>query len=542
MSAQMYQPPRVAPFHIRQLKFMESGTYNDIYRRPYRTNMDGTLVTQFQEATNGGTTISSGALAGIAGEMVRPSAEVSVQNDLIQIPGGWSERRFMFFMEIVYENGFTTHAGVRQIISGTTDHVGASNLTPGKIRLDPNMKLYLNSVVTIRGVEVHGPNGAYIQETVAEDSQFLNEPYQTTAGGFTQGVNYAVALRPSDVFQTQQVQQFGQQATTIDGRVNFSRGIKKSNRNHNLAPMYVAGLAQAWQSANTNDDENYSGVAGKAAGLVRDPVPSADRFIMAMDNAGYLTQGGFLTYGELCYKQPGLDEMVEVSMRGGRDILQLHDAGQSDGWNGAHHEWVYATVLFQAVPAIMIPLMMARIQIKVTNRTVGNQWDIRPVEIYGYQRLPIDEHRWNLFCQKLINEVLNDLTHRGLADVAFDLTVDVLSESRIRIAVGGNPNPVTLVMLSVADARAVPVVSNTASTLDKIANDMSMLCNNTQVDYGRLRADAGVQPGMAMAPLAGGFGHHQQVPMPAPGYQHASPMPAPAGMDPNMIQKLMNEV
>lgn len=538
MSAQVYQPPHVAPFHVRQLKFMESGTYNDMYRRPYMTDMNPTLVAQFKEATHDGTMISPASLAGIAGEMARPQAQVSPTQDLIHIPNGWGERRFMFFMEVVYPSGFSNHTGVRQIISGSTDYVGKSVLTPGKIRLDPNMKMYLNSVVTIRATEVHGPNGPYIQETVVEDSQILNEPYQISAGGFNQGVNYAVALRPSDVFHTQQVQQYGQ-ATTIDGRVNFSRGIKKSSRNHNLAGLYVAGLANAWQSANADEDETYGNTAGKAAGIVADPLTSKDRFFQSMDNARYLSQGGFLTYGELCYKQLGLDDMVEVSELDRRAVIQLHEVGQTEHWQGNHHEWVYATVLFQAVPALMIPLMMARLTMKVTNRTHGNVWDIRPTEVHGFQRMPIDDHRWNIFCQKLISEVLNDLTHRGMTDVGFDLTVDVLSESRITISVGGNHHPITLVQPTFADARLVPVVSNTASTLDKIANDMSMLCNNTQVDYGRQRMDAGIQPGMVMTPPGMGMGGYPTAqPFPT---SPAAPAPA-AGMDPNMLQKLMNEV
>ena len=81
-------------------------------------------------------------LAGIAGSIVKPTAQTC---GMVDIPQGWGGDRLRFCMEVE----ITSHAGGRTLeyITGYTDTMGAT-LTGN---IDPQMRLFINNTVTIKG-------------------------------------------------------------------------------------------------------------------------------------------------------------------------------------------------------------------------------------------------------------------------------------------------------------------------------------------------------------------------------------------------------
>lgn len=483
MSAMPYQQSLPPAFEIRQLRFLETGTYNDMYRRPYQTHVSRDTLQAFGDATQGGTNLNVGNVASVAGEILRPAAQVRAQ-DQVGIPQGWGERRFLFMMEIFYPaGGFASGEGTRQLISGSTNYVGASNLT-GAIRLDPKMELYINSVVTLKTVSSMGPHGPQTWERIIDASQILNEPAGNVVGGFGQ-YDHPVTLRPQDVFENTQTHYLSGDVRTLDTRQTFSHGMKKSLRENNLAPSYISRVANAYQTSLTQvtDDTNMKDIMTNAKGLVQDPLLTRDKFIKLISDMTQFNYTGFITYGELCRMQPGLDNITDVIYQDKRALHQYHTRGQTAEWVGANQESVIASILFQSVPAVMVQFMLTRIQVRITNRTLDGSFDIRPTQILGYQSMPIDERIWMPFINRLKSEVLVDITQNNQIDMDITLTIDVTGESSLDISIAGQPS-IPFCVPSFADARFVPVVANNFDYLNRMAHDMSMLCDNVKVEFG----------------------------------------------------------
>jgi hypothetical protein len=488
----MYQPMQAPQCRISMLTLMETGTYNNMYSRPFQSHVSPETMNMFQNYTDGGKNININTVSGLAGEILRPVSQVNQQTDLIDIPNGWGDRRFLFMLEaMVSASGFTSVPGIRQLIGGYTDYVGASNLTGTNVRLDPNMRLYINSVLTIKTVEITGPSGTYLQETVIDESQILNGPYNPGLSGFVQPTgDNSVAMRPMDVFRAGQTSIFGAAAATNDMRTNFAFGVKKSKRANNQAPYYIGGVAQAWQVAMSqgNDTDQHVDILGRAAGLVKDPLLVDDRFIKMLTDYTQFPMRGFVTYGELCSIQPGLDSITDVRYQDKRALIVQHTAGQSEHWHSAATEATMASILFQSIPAIMVSLMMVRATLMVTNRTLNGEYDIRPTYLAGFQKMPISEHLFGIFANRLRTEVLRDLTRNNLIDISFTITVDITNESHLEISVNGGP-AYPFVVPSFCDGRFVPVLANNATALEHMSNDISQLCGHVAVDYSRVAPD-----------------------------------------------------
>jgi hypothetical protein len=515
----MYQSGVPQQYRITRLEFLETGTYNDVYRRPYQPHLRPDNLGAFQEATQGGANITPSTVAGVAGDIMQPMADVTA-TDLIDITQGWGAKRFLFMMEIYYPSGsFNTGAGIRQLISGYTDYMGAeagiTTLTRQQIRIDPNLKMYVNSVVTLRAVEYNGPTGTYLQETIVDDSQILTGEYEVAQGGFGNlTAPMTTSLRPQDVFHWNQASGF-RDAPTIDTRSSFAQGIKKSRRTNNLAADYLAGVANAYQQtvAGGTEIDNLGSIFQKAAGVVADPMLNKDRFFKLLGDNTMLNMRGFVTYSEVCRLQQGLDDMVDVRYRdAAREVRRPAVAGDSQHWRGNNMATVASTILLQGLPAIMNELLLTRVHFMCTNRvsqammmsdTVINGYDIRPIELVGFQQMPIDQQRWNLFVGKLLNRVLNNVTQYNTIDLAFTMICDLVGDSRVDISIQGGETT-SFTVASFADARFTPVMANNYRVLETLANDISQLCQNITVDYGRGAATVGDAPSPGI--VGTGFG------------------------------------
>lgn len=179
---------------IEKLIMVQTGTYNDIVRRPFNTNVDNETLTQFQEATLGGSNVSVGAISGVAGAILRPSAQ---PEGYVYIDNGWEEPRLRFIMEV--SHGVRMGCKQSQILTGYTDYVG---VTPNG-NVDPNMRLYFNNSINLREVGIDAPTGRQSQTRVTDSSHILMQPY--SANDAWHG-NTPLTMRPQDLFSQMQTQ------------------------------------------------------------------------------------------------------------------------------------------------------------------------------------------------------------------------------------------------------------------------------------------------------------------------------------------------
>src|SRR5690606_33190833 len=103
---------------VTELLMLETGTYNDMYARPYQSHTNDAKLNILAEATRGGQALQPSSLSGVAGLFLQPSAEVDRSSPIIT-PNGYGSKRFRFLMKVEYTNAM----GLRHTLaySGYTD-------------------------------------------------------------------------------------------------------------------------------------------------------------------------------------------------------------------------------------------------------------------------------------------------------------------------------------------------------------------------------------------------------------------------------------
>lgn len=467
---------------IVSLVLRETGTYNDMASRPYRADVNTDAMVRFDEATRGGTIFGVESLAGIAGTLLAPSAN---PDGLIHIENGFNRPRFRFLMEV--EHIGAMGAGHRQVLVGYTDTLGGDVSHNGQeIHVDPDLRLYVNSVLTLREVMHETPSGRRNQRTVFDNSHVLSADYSPSIRS-GEG-NTPVRLRPEDVLANMSfsekslsggMRDFGGVSELVDYRATFGDGICKSRRSNNSATSYLATLLssrkKAVDKASTSNGADRFTLIESSRGFAQESMVSEDLLLGPLQRETSLARGSSITFGELQDIAPYLDEVTDVMMseRIHRDSAMPHQVGESAEWFGNDQVTVQATALCHSVPSIMMDLMITGIEFRSTNRTRNGEivTNVNPdVRMFVKE---IDAVPFiNTFIDRLENEVLKDLTRFNRADFDLTMRVNVLGETKITISLNGSRDE-TWVVPSFCDALYVPVIGRDVSNLSALASDVS---------------------------------------------------------------------
>lgn len=458
--------------NITRLYFVETGTYNDMALRPYQTNVDTSGIAQLQEATNFGANLKSAAVAGVAGSILRPSAEAK---GIVSIVNSWDTPRLRFVMEVVNQ-AFAGGESV-QYLTGYTDYVGVS----ASDHLDPRMRLYINNSILTRRVVTSTPRGMESVQTVSDASHILAGSYQPSYNNIN---NTPHTMRPEDVFAN--IGSSAVMGDVVDLRTTFAQhGLKKSRRSNGAASSYLSRVLSAHSQtlAGSDNDEDIQGLMAASQASVREALITQDPTIGWLQRSGTsLVEGTSISYGELCGLCPGLDDRVVVAMARGIAKTQNHSRGQSEIWSGTTNETVFSTILSHSVPGIMMDLMMQKMTFSASNQTLDGQFFVQFAEVksfaQGIDLAPYVQH----FEHRLRTEILSDLTRNNAIDIQLTGSFDVLGDTTIDISISGGPM-IRYVTPSFCDALLAPVLANDSLTLRKLAHDMDALVDNLQVNY-----------------------------------------------------------
>ena len=452
--------------------FVETGTYNDLTTRPFKTNVDVSTLRAMQEATNMGTSITAASIAPIAGNILRPSA---ISQGVADISNGWDTPRFRFMLEveILTNSNFATE---RQVITGYTDHVGALERN-GQMVVNPQMRMFFNNSVKLRAINELTPWGVpSVRQTVVNASQLLSGVYQPSFNGG----RVTQSMRPEDLFATSSLGVLADE-DVIDTRVTFGGGhIKKSNRKNSSAPEYLARVMEAHKSAvNHGDSEftDYTRMMDQARSFAQDELVSDDVYLYNLMNRTSLGHEASVTYGELCTIDEQLDSIAFFSLRSPTEVV--HTRGSTEHWQGSTVETMSAIMLVHSVPSIMMDLMLTGVSFMATNRTLDGSYDVRLAGSKSFATMDMSE-QLVAFRQRLIVEVLRNLTNNNRMEFDIKLQVDLLGETFVSISINGGPH-VDYTMPSFCDALVAPVITDDRNDLTYMANDMNSLSDNLSV-------------------------------------------------------------
>lgn len=468
--------------NITLLALMDTGTFDNMYLRPYEVRDSVRCLNGLQEATRYGSNVTATALSGAVGEILRPSSKpVAVAT----MANGWNNRRLRFYMMVQTQD--LVAGTMEQYISGYTDHPGAT--LSGAI--DPNMRMYVTNVIRMKNVLTVTQMGRQTMQSVQDANHVMKQSFVPTVQNFN---DTAVNLqRPEDLFTTLQTSDYRRFSTSLlDPRQTFiQERAKLSSRSNASAPKYLSKILSAGQNcfAEADPNDGASVTWGRAEGMVRETKLTEMEPLFELQRKTSFAEGDSFTFSELEGLCPHLQSVTKYfpetqmarQQQENMPKLPLYQAGQFDGWAGEGNETIWATILAAAVPPVMLECMLKGCSFRVHNHTLDGS--IR-LDFHGASPLTnsmplqtLTEH----FKVKFLTEVLKDLLAGSLAHYDINCYFDVLGESRLEISIEGKP-AVPYASPSFADALFSPVLTLGQQSLVKLANNIEFFTENLAGD------------------------------------------------------------
>lgn len=472
---------------MSKLLMVRSATYNDQVARPYQTNVDGIMLNQLREATQGGHQTNAGSLAGVAGAILRPQANAAAN---IQIANGWETHRFRFLMELELPMQFG--GGMKQVMTGYSDYFAVT--ADGK-HIDPGMRLYFNNSIatqiassTLEGI------GTIQQMRVADASHILIPP-----AGYGAGVVPAAmqTMRPEDVMNAISTSAITD-GDVMDFRTTFAVApVKKSRRTNCVAPEYMSRVISAIDQAHRIDGSNldHASVYQEARSTVREALPSQDIFLAILQQRSNYLQTGYITYGELCAIFPETEHVRTTVMPGNtaQQHLATPDRGSSEYWHIPTNEAVAATIMSHACSAIMMELMLTRTVFVATNMTLNSQIDIQMRAADGFSQNIDMSPYLQRFIHRMTTEVLADITRNNMFQLWMEVSCNILGDTQISVSLNGGPK-ILYITPSFCDGLISPVIAADNQALSTMGHDIELM-------YSHITGN-NINPFQATNPLA----------------------------------------
>lgn len=473
------QPVQGAQPVLRRLFLVETGTYDDQYHRPYVFNPSQGDVNEFQEVTYGDTRVTPTGIAAVAGRMIKPRA---MAGHAIGIAGGWGNRRLRFLMIVEFPVGLGNSQ--LEVITGYTDHVGVSMHGRAPV-LDPHMRFYINNTVSIR-VTNQQFGGGQVQPcyTVIEAAHLI-VPVVNAAGNLmtTHQSPTTHLMRPQDVLGAWQ-------ATTLPGDTVDTRNqmlgntVKMSRRSNGLAPEYLTRITNAIVGSETTvaetiglkRDEVYT--ATRARDDVREPMAARDQFLRFINNGANseFQWERNVTYGSLRGMFPNIDadEITSFTPRNSvvRNDFAAPERGMTESLGGAGPLQSIAVQLANMLPAIMMDLMLAEVNMEISNQTLDGVPFVKIGENASRCFVPVDSTPYaTLFAQRVVKEVFPALTDGNNIALHGFIYVDILGTTHMRISYAGS-HITDFMVPTFCDGLFAPTVTDQGSNLTSMATQI----------------------------------------------------------------------
>lgn len=475
---------------VKKLMITETGTSNDMASRNFTTQVTTNSLNQLIEKTAHGINLTAENLAGISGKIIQPD-QVARR---IDIPNGWGTKRYRFILTACYPNDHMSR-NVVYYYTGYTDIVGHSAQLQD---FDPNMKIYINNVISVSRYNQQTPNGVIPAVMVNECSHLLHP--RSMGGNLqtqfdTRGTPLSTpsTIRPVDIFHhlsaKERSQSTGEQVLNLLTHMD----VKKASRVNNLPSNFLSNSLTSYQQSinTTNIHEPNENQYSRAASNLNETAAHGDPLISTLSGYGF-ELNGYITWDALCRAHPEIRQHGVVNyIRQRNDVRQdspkdiyVARRGEYKPWvtqNGADMS-VEATVsrlLLQSVPSLLMQKLISRCVVRATNMVAGMNPGQVHVEITSpvpYADIPqgyiIDQIPT---LERLLGQVIfKDMPVNEYAPFNVIMSIDTFGDSFIQMSYNGSPlQPYH--STTWCDAMDSPIVTLNSQPLDQIANDIKYI-------------------------------------------------------------------
>lgn len=435
---------------IRAINFVETGTYNPEFLRPYRLKTDKNALSLISDALNEvhGSNLSPTQLGGYAGGLVNYSSEVTNQ-DLAYIENGFDTPRLSFMLEITDEDlgAYEISGGGDTFITYITGYTDRYDLVEGRngVCLPDSLVMYVSNVHRV----------SMGRRKVMSNNQLIVPQYQQANN------NNMFLIRPTDVFGEAMVNE----KANISGIPSFNQTsaltgvMAKASKSTNLTPArYLSSTLNAYNHANKNQSvytdpysrydnqasDSTEGAYTQMMGMVREDTPySVNSFLHRLRNeTRSFGSTATFTWGEIknLFGRE-VDDMAKLHRRSrvqrayGQNNSRFAVAGESASWdttdNGGYNA-VFATALKQAIPGLALENLIYAFRLEATNMMGGyddisyRNITIHISDVIFSAKIQDRELEYRLIenlKQSIVDNILLDVSLNN--DVPFDIVCDI---------------------------------------------------------------------------------------------------------------------
>ncbi|WP_107333785.1 hypothetical protein [Klebsiella pneumoniae] len=463
--------------------FFTTSNYDDQYGSSFTTHFDNGVKDRILKATDHGKNINSITLSSMVNDAI---SMTSKRGSLIEIPGGWGEKRLSFIITFLISdyNGTTQ----RQVLTGFTDYNGVSTISGD---LDDNMEMFINNSVIIRDTILDTGRGRVLRPRI-ESSEYIIRGRGRGEGhvGLRRDKGERL-IRPHDIFNDVGIRDYQRYHSggdqIIDTRADLVGDIKMGSRRENNASDYIstvlkAGvLAETMEQPSWNPDSSFAGEemskSELAAGAVNvsktEDNPLFTQFLQECDfyqegTIRLCDMARMVDWPETYHGEPvtRFINPKQVEERG----YQSYERGRGASLGGAGAEAVAVRIISQAVPSILMTNHISDAMVVFSN---DNPLGEMHVEVYGERPLiPGANVSANISAVRQLIEfqVANPISHNGNIIVTCSIDCSAITDIKINLSLDGQPEELYVIPMY-CDGLISPQKTDDFDLASKITND-----------------------------------------------------------------------
>lgn len=492
----MHYPTGQTQVRVSEFYIIETGTYNNIYHRPFRAHLTAEVESELYRTLNPLRPYTPSHFAGPATSFIKPDA---TPDGIVNIAGGWQAPRFRWVMKLDWSTPMRSR--LVQVLTGYTDET-ATDLSYG-LEISPNALFFINNSFIFRVDLINTPHGQIQQLSPLSGGQILLDP---TYNGLM-GRSIAMA-RPSDVVQVRALSQeptfsaLASDEMVIDGPT-LTNEAKFSNRRNANPSTYISRILEGHRESflkNKSYGFSNDNVIMDTMTATYDSTSTSDHFLNAIRNLnGHSIAGNSFTLNDLSQIDPNhRAKTVMVSSKSGIREHQLalarrHQAGESNEWSAATYLTQMAALIANAIPSIMADCAMQKVVLQSTNMAAGShgRFLTTVASAHGFlKNLDMSEFIAQLI-PRVETELLMALSYNGQAGVMVDISCELNGDTRVDLTIEGDHG--CFVTPTFCDASYSPVIVGTFDRLNDIASMFHRVMENATEQYsGGMQAEPSI--------------------------------------------------
>lgn len=465
---------------ILKMILLEMGTFDEQFQRPFQAHVDGTTMSALQEATYYGQNLTPAALGAVAADVMRVSATTT---GAVNIANGFDQGRLCFMMEVEFPG--TAGMVVVEWLLGYTDHVGVKQaFGTNQLVFDQNMRLYFNNVMRGRRVAAANAFGRGTHTNINGTYQLINHDFRPSLHNLQ---HQPRLMRPQDVFYSMSMAEtrgmLGDEVQDVRSTHGPER-VQVSHRRNTVPGQYLSAMLETWRDQTTLDEVDSGSLNSQMGASVAEPTIARIRSLQELSLASELRAGGSMSWGELCRADDSNmleDRVMVVLAQSQKHRATLSQRGSMEGWHGNGTQTLVANQIVQAVPGVMLSLMLTELDFSVTNQTLNGEWDVVFQNVQSFNDGDKIQ-QVQAFRAKLVNELMSGVSRGGLIPMELHASFNVVGQTFIEVSIDGGPFT-PFMAPSFCDGLFSNIRAPDATTLDHFADNLSKITTSLQQDH-----------------------------------------------------------